>query len=101
MTKKYVEVKFTKTSSSSIIGQVESDLSGDELGYRVAIPDDFMKDFFGDEWNEWCVEDVQEVTEDWPLLKDRKSDVFFDRILNEAPLFEIAVDDEELEGKSE
>lgn len=83
MTKKFVSVRFTKTATTDVIGQVDTDLSGADLEDRVAIPVEWLKEFFGSEWNEWHVEDVQELTED-PATR-----AILDREMNMAPLFEI------------
>ena len=98
MNKKYVSVSFTKHERSSITAQVESDLSGAELEERVRVPHEWMKEYFGDGWENWEVDEVTEITEDWSILKHRHADASFDRELNEAPVFEIASDDELKEG---
>lgn len=100
MTKKYVSVSFAKHDSIDVIAQVETELSGIELEDSVRIPDEWWKEFFGDEWERWEVDEVMEVTDDWSILKDRTTDAAFDRELNEAPLFEIASDEERKEKGS-
>ncbi len=94
MTKKYVSVTFIKQETTAVTAQVETDLSGVELAEKLEVPHEWMEQFFGDEWESWEIEDVEEITEDWSILKDRSTNASFDRELNEAPLFEVSNDEE-------
>ena len=95
MTTRYVEVKFVKQEITHVIAQVNTDLSGVDLENKVTINQEWMEKHFGDEWEEWDIENVTEITDEWSILKNRSIHPEYDRHLNEAPLFEIAKDDEQ------
>ena len=94
MTTKYISVTFIKQETMTVTAQVETDLSGVELEDKVEVPHEWMEQYFGDEWESWEIEDVTSITEDWSILKNRSTDASSDRELSEAPLFEIANDEE-------
>lgn len=94
MTTKYVSVTFAKQDTTTVTAQVETELSGVALEGKMEVPHEWMEQFFGDEWESWEIEDVEEITEDWSILKDRHTNPRFDQELREAPLFEIANDEE-------
>ena len=52
-----------------------------------------MKEYFGDDWESWEIEDVTDSTDE--LLTARHTNYVLDNELNEAPLFEIDQGDEQ------
>ena len=57
------------------------------------IPHKWMKEYFGDDWESWEIEDVTDSTDE--LLTARHTNYVLDNELNEAPLFEIDQGDEQ------
>jgi len=95
MSRKFVSVTFRKQYTTQVYAQVETDRSGAALEENVAISHEWMKEYFGDDWERWEIDDVTEVTDEWAILGDRHTNLVFDNELNQAPLFEIAEEDEQ------
>ena len=92
MTKKYVSVTFIR--KETVTAQVETDLSGADLEAKVEVSHEWMQQFFDNGWEYWEIDDVREITEDLSLVRDRHTNPGFDQMLREAPLFEVANDEE-------
>lgn len=88
MSTKFVEVSFRKVETTYVYAQVETDLSGAALEDAVAIPHKWMKEYFGDDWENWEIDDVTELSDE--DLTARQTNYVLDNELNDAPLFKIA-----------
>ena len=88
MPTKFVYVSFRKVETTYVYAQVETDLSGAALEESVAIPHKWMKEYFGDDWESWEIEDVTDQTDE--LLTARHTNYVLDNELNQAPQFKIA-----------
>lgn len=88
MPTKFVYVSFRKVETTYVYAQVETDLSGDALEDTVAVPNKWMREYFGDDWENWEIEDVTDQTDE--LLTARHTNYVLDNELNQAPQFKIA-----------